>query len=163
MSYCFKIAMLCPLHEEQPDEEKCSINLELERRALKAEEEAKQKEEDVMQKEEEIVGLRQQIEHYESRLYELEAKMRPVEEELQKQITALQVSNQKDHNLLRFLAPLRCYNPSTKECLHVASRCLRVPRPRVERVVQRASIAGNYPAAAVSASHGLNNLRPPPQ
>ncbi|CAM0949177.1 unnamed protein product [Alopecurus aequalis] len=83
-----------PPQEEEREEEKCSINLDLERRALKAEEEVKQKDDDVRNKDEEIGGLRQQVEHYESRLSECEAKMRSVEEELQKQIAALQQMSQ---------------------------------------------------------------------
>jgi len=79
-------------HDEEEEERKRAINLELERRAQRAEEEAKQKDDDVRHKEEEIAGLRQQVEHYESRLAEWEAKMKAVEEELQKQIAALQIS-----------------------------------------------------------------------
>ncbi|KAM0863377.1 hypothetical protein ACQ4PT_044627 [Festuca glaucescens] len=80
--------------EEEREKEKCTINLELERRAIKAEEDVKQRDDDVRHKDEEISGLRQQVEHYESRLSECEAKMRSVEEELQKQIAALQQMSQ---------------------------------------------------------------------
>lgn len=83
-----------PPQEIEREEEKCAVNLEMERRALKAEEEVKQKDDDVRHKDEEIVELRQQVEHYESRLSECEAKMRSVEEELQKQIAALQQMSQ---------------------------------------------------------------------
>ena len=67
------------------------MNLELERRAAKAEEEVKQKEEEMRQKEELISTLQRQVEHYESRLSECEVRKKSVEEELQRQITSLQV------------------------------------------------------------------------
>ena len=72
--------------------EKCLVNLELERRAVKAEEEVKQKEEEMRQKENLIATLRQQVEHYESCLSECEVRMKGVEEDLQKQVTSLQVT-----------------------------------------------------------------------
>ncbi|RCV38074.1 hypothetical protein SEVIR_8G117900v4 [Setaria viridis] len=78
--------------QEEDDEEKCLVNLELERRAAKAEEEVKKKEEEMRQKEELIATLRQQVEQYESRLSECEVRMKSVEEELQKQITSLQMA-----------------------------------------------------------------------
>ncbi|CAN6166972.1 unnamed protein product [Urochloa humidicola] len=81
-----------PAPQEEEDEEKCLVNLELERRAVKAEEEVKQKEEEMRQKEELIATLRQQVEHYESRLSECEVRMKSVEVELQKQITSLQMA-----------------------------------------------------------------------
>jgi hypothetical protein len=68
------------------------VNLELERRAAKAEEESKQKDEEMRQKEDEIASLRRQVEHYESRLSECEGRMKSVEDELQKQITSSQVT-----------------------------------------------------------------------
>ncbi|KAF0896098.1 hypothetical protein E2562_019328 [Oryza meyeriana var. granulata] len=76
----------------QEEEEKCAVNLELERRAMLAEEAAQQKDGVVRQKDDEIAALRQQVEHYESRLLECEARMKSVEEELQKQITTLQMA-----------------------------------------------------------------------
>ncbi|CAL4888790.1 unnamed protein product [Urochloa decumbens] len=81
-----------PQPQEEEDEEKCLVNLELERRAVKAEEEVKQKEEEMRQKEELIATLRQQVEHYESRLSECEVRMKSVEVELQKQIILLQMA-----------------------------------------------------------------------
>jgi predicted nucleic acid-binding Zn-ribbon protein len=76
---------------QEEDEEKCLVNMELERRAAKAEDEVKQKEEEVRQKEELISTLQRQVVHYESRLSECEVRMKSVEEELQRQITSLQV------------------------------------------------------------------------
>uniref|UniRef100_A0ACD5XMU3 Uncharacterized protein n=2 Tax=Avena sativa TaxID=4498 RepID=A0ACD5XMU3_AVESA len=84
-----------PPQDEEQAREIVAINAEFERRALVAEEEVKQKDDDVRHKDEEIVGLRQQVEHYESRLTECEAKMRAVEEELQRQIAALQQQQQQ--------------------------------------------------------------------
>ncbi|VAI13456.1 unnamed protein product [Triticum turgidum subsp. durum] len=78
--------------EEAREAERRAVELELERRAVRAEEEAKQKDDDVRLKEEEIAGLRQQVELYEARLAEWEAKMKAVEEELQRQTAALQMS-----------------------------------------------------------------------
>ena len=122
--------LACGLQEEEEkedEEEKCSINLELERRAIKAEEEARQKDDDVQQKEEEIAALRQQVEHYESRLSECELKMRSVEEELQKQIAALQLQVTKSVIFPRlFLAPkfpnVRVADSST---MHARMSCSR--------------------------------------
>ena len=68
------------------------VNQELERRATKAEEEVKKKEEELRHKEELIATLLQLVEHYESRLWECEVRMKSVEEELQKQISSLQVT-----------------------------------------------------------------------
>lgn len=68
------------------------MNRELESRAVKAEEEVKRKEEEMRQKEELISTLQRQVEHYESRLSECEVKMKSVEEELQRQITSLQMA-----------------------------------------------------------------------
>jgi hypothetical protein len=76
----------------QEEEHKCLVNLELERRAAKAEEQVKQKDEEVRQKEDEIASLRRQVEHYESRLSECEGRMKSVEDGLQKQITSLQAT-----------------------------------------------------------------------
>uniref|UniRef100_A0A0D9XRM0 Uncharacterized protein n=1 Tax=Leersia perrieri TaxID=77586 RepID=A0A0D9XRM0_9ORYZ len=81
-----------PLPPSQEEEEKCAVNLELERRAMVAEEAVREKDDVVRQKDDEIASLRQQVEHYESRLSECEARMRSVEEELQKQITTLQIA-----------------------------------------------------------------------
>uniref|UniRef100_A0A8R7Q8Z2 Uncharacterized protein n=1 Tax=Triticum urartu TaxID=4572 RepID=A0A8R7Q8Z2_TRIUA len=81
-----------PPEEEAREAERRAVELELERRAVRAEEEAKQKDDDVRLKEEEIAGLRQQVELYEARLAEWEAKMKAVEEELQRQTAALQMS-----------------------------------------------------------------------
>ncbi|XP_048574502.1 myosin-2-like [Triticum urartu] len=81
-----------PEEEEAREAERRAVELELERRAVRAEEEAKQKDDDVRLKEEEIAGLRQQVELYEARLAEWEAKMKAVEEELQRQTAALQMS-----------------------------------------------------------------------
>lgn len=81
-----------PPPTQEEDEEKCLVNLELERRAAKAEEEVKQKEEEMRQKEELISTLQRQVEHYESRLSECEVRMKSVEEELQRQITSLQMA-----------------------------------------------------------------------
>ncbi|XP_020157854.1 uncharacterized protein [Aegilops tauschii subsp. strangulata] len=81
-----------PEEEEAKEAERRAVELELERRAVRAEEEAKQKDDDVRLKEEEIAGLRQQVELYEARLAEWEAKMKAVEEELQRQTAALQMS-----------------------------------------------------------------------
>ncbi|OEL14747.1 hypothetical protein BAE44_0024234 [Dichanthelium oligosanthes] len=86
------VALTTTTGAEEYDEEKCLVNLELERRATKAEEEVKQKEEEMRQKEDLIAMLRQQVEHYESRLSECEVRMKSVEEELQKQITSLQIA-----------------------------------------------------------------------
>ncbi|TVU25643.1 hypothetical protein EJB05_28147 [Eragrostis curvula] len=83
-------SILPPTQEEEED--KTLANLELERRAAKAEEEAKQKDEEMRQKEDEIAALRQQVQHYESRLSECEDRMKSVEDELQKQITSLQMA-----------------------------------------------------------------------
>ncbi|CAN6381186.1 unnamed protein product [Urochloa humidicola] len=83
---------LLPLPQEEDDEEKCLVNLELEKRAAEAEEEVKKKEEEMRQKEQLITTLRQQVEHYESQLSECEARMKSVEVELQKQITSLQMA-----------------------------------------------------------------------
>ncbi|WVZ52441.1 hypothetical protein U9M48_003496 [Paspalum notatum var. saurae] len=77
---------------QEEDVEKCLVNLELERRAVKAEEEVKQKEEEMRQKENLIATLRQQVEHYESCLSECEVRMKGVEEDLQKQVTSLQMA-----------------------------------------------------------------------
>jgi len=68
------------------------VNQELERRATKAEEEVKKKEEELRHKEELIATLLQLVEHYESRLWECEVRMKSVEEELQKEISSLQVT-----------------------------------------------------------------------
>ncbi|VAI27782.1 unnamed protein product [Triticum turgidum subsp. durum] len=81
-----------PEDEEAREAERRAVELELERRAVRAEEEAKQKDDDVRLKEEEIAVLRQQVELYEARLAEWEAKMKAVEEELQRQTAALQMS-----------------------------------------------------------------------
>ncbi|KAM3272299.1 hypothetical protein ACQJBY_042450 [Aegilops geniculata] len=81
-----------PEEEEAREAERRAVELELERRAVRAEEEAKQKDDDVRLKEEEIAGLRQQVELYEARLAEWEAKMKAVEEELQRQTAALEMS-----------------------------------------------------------------------
>uniref|UniRef100_N1QX21 Uncharacterized protein n=1 Tax=Aegilops tauschii TaxID=37682 RepID=N1QX21_AEGTA len=81
-----------PEEEEAKEAERRAVELELERRAVRAEEEAKQKDDDVRLKEEEIAGLRQQVELYEARLAGGEAKMKAVEEELQRQTAALQMS-----------------------------------------------------------------------
>ncbi|XP_044948675.1 myosin-2-like [Hordeum vulgare subsp. vulgare] len=78
--------------EEAKEAARREVELELERRAVRAEEEAKQKDDDVRVKEEEIAGLRQQVELYEARLLEWEAKMKSVEEELQSQISVLHMS-----------------------------------------------------------------------
>ncbi|KAK3118739.1 hypothetical protein QOZ80_9BG0706060 [Eleusine coracana subsp. coracana] len=83
-------SLLPPTQEEEED--KSLVNLELERRAAKAEEEMKQKEEEMKQKEDMIAALRQQVEHYESRLSECEGRMKSVEDELHKQITSLQMA-----------------------------------------------------------------------
>ncbi|KAJ1256592.1 hypothetical protein BS78_K344100 [Paspalum vaginatum] len=85
------VASPFPLPKEE-DEGKCLVNLELERRAVKAEMEVKQKEEEMRQQENLIATLRQQVEHYESRLSECEVRMKCVEEELQKQVTSLQMA-----------------------------------------------------------------------
>ncbi|XP_062183101.1 myosin-3-like [Phragmites australis] len=77
---------------QKEEEEKCSVNLDLERRALKAEEEVKQRDEEVRKKEDEIAALRQQVEHYESWLSECEVRIKSVEDELKKQITSLQMA-----------------------------------------------------------------------
>ena len=68
------------------------VNQELEIRATKAEEEVKKKEEELRHKEELIATLLQLVEHYESRLWECEVRMKSVEEELQKEISSLQVT-----------------------------------------------------------------------
>lgn len=76
------------------------VNLEFERRAVKAEEEVKTKEEEMRQKEGLIATLRQQVNHYEIRLSECEARMKSVEEELQKQIISLQVTTTTSPQLI---------------------------------------------------------------
>ncbi|KAL6875780.1 hypothetical protein ACP4OV_013293 [Aristida adscensionis] len=81
-----------PWMQEEEEEEKSFVNLELQRRAIKAEEEAKQKDEVMRQKDEEITKLRQQVEQYQSRLSECEGRTKSLEEELKKQI-ALQMSH----------------------------------------------------------------------
>uniref|UniRef100_J3N7V1 Uncharacterized protein n=1 Tax=Oryza brachyantha TaxID=4533 RepID=J3N7V1_ORYBR len=81
-----------PLPPPQEEEERCAVNLELERRAMLAEEAVKHRDDVVRQKDDEIAALRQQVEHYESRLSECEARMKSVEDELQKQITTLQMA-----------------------------------------------------------------------
>lgn len=96
---------------QEEDEEKCLVNLELERRAAKAEEEVKQKEEEMRQKEELISTLQRQVEHYESRLSECEVRMKSVEEELQRQITSLQV--------LTACKSLPFFNSFTNSSMHV--------------------------------------------
>lgn len=78
--------------QEEDDEMKHLVNLELERRAATAEEELKQKKKEMRHKEDLITTLRQQVEHYESQLSECEVRMKSVEEELQKQIASLHVT-----------------------------------------------------------------------
>jgi hypothetical protein len=99
----------------QEEEHKCLVNLELERRAAKAEEQVKQKDEEVRQKEDEIASLRRQVEHYESRLSECEGRMKSVEDGLQKQITSLQATATTVPPLslsLSLSIPLPCFPPN---------------------------------------------------
>ncbi|XP_051184691.1 uncharacterized protein [Lolium perenne] len=125
--------------EEERDKEKCTINLELEMRAIKAEEDVKQRDDDVRHKDEEISGLRQQVEHYESRLSECEAKMRAVEEELQRQIAALQ--QQVEARSLQ-MARSVASRPSTS-CHHrrelSSVGITRAPQPPVATAAEEAS------------------------
>nr|CAB3491526.1 unnamed protein product [Digitaria exilis] len=92
--WIIKPPLLSPLPppQEEDDEMKHLVNLELERRAATAEEELKQKKKEMRHKEDLITTLRQQVEHYESQLSECEVRMKSVEEELQKQIASLQMA-----------------------------------------------------------------------